>query len=156
MYTPKLWVKHLAAIVVPAAAPVPASVVFLGTGLKTALAPGPAPGAVLHQPSGIAPGVPLRNASVLGPDSYLKQPPALAPGPEYYSRDSLAEVESAQAEAVALPPTLVPQNGLASLTAFLCACDTASYMQMQLLLCLVLLRPGLHASMNGLFTGMHG
>lgn len=63
-------------------------------------APAPAP-AVLGREQGAAP----------GPDSLLNRENATMPGPESQLGDSFAEIESAQAEAAALPPEPEPLNG---------------------------------------------
>ena len=82
-YTPQLWTKHVAALT--ASAPAPAPAVLPRSGLEQGLAP--------------------------GPDSLLNQENATMPGPESQLGDSFAEIESAQAEAAAPVPALVPLNG---------------------------------------------
>ncbi|KAL0052577.1 hypothetical protein WJX82_004191 [Trebouxia sp. C0006] len=83
LYTPQLWTKHVAALTASALAPAPA--VLPRSGLEQGLAP--------------------------GPDSLLNQENATMPGPESQLGDSFAEIESAQAEAAAPVPALVPLNG---------------------------------------------
>ncbi|KAL0020441.1 hypothetical protein WJX77_003488 [Trebouxia sp. C0004] len=83
LYTPQLWTKHVAALIVSAPAPAPA------VSPRVGLEQGPAP----------------------GPGSLLNQDNATMPGPDSQLGDSFAEIESAQAETAAPPPAPGPLNG---------------------------------------------
>ncbi len=82
-YTPQLWTKHVAALVLSAPAPAPA------VSPRVGLEQGPAP----------------------GPDLLLHEENATMPGPESQLGDSFAEIESAQAETAAPLPAPGPLNG---------------------------------------------